>query len=242
MERIDKVLANMGLGSRKEIKAMIRRGEIQINGFPCMDAATKIDLTADEVIVAGRVLRLRTSFFFMMNKPAGYLSASRDDRDVTVMELLSEEHRRLGLFPAGRLDRDSEGFLLLTNDGVFAHALTAPRRHVDKRYYVRYDGTLQDSAESLFQEGILIDGGERCLPAELERLRPGEAIVTVHEGRYHQVKRMIASAGGTVTYLKRISIGPVQLDPTLIPGTYRELSDCEIQLLEKASKLWNLKE
>ncbi len=239
MERIDKVLANMGLGSRKEIKAMVRRGEIRINGLLCTDAAAKVDLTMDEVTAAGRALRLRTTFSFMMNKPAGYLSASRDDRDVTVIDLLSQEHRRLGLFPAGRLDRDSEGLLILTNDGAFAHALTAPRRHVDKRYYVRYDGALQDCAEIHFREGILIDGGDRCLPAELERLEPGEAVVTVHEGRYHQVKRMIAAAGGKVTYLRRLSIGPVSLDPDLAPGAYRELSDEEYRLLAKASKNWN---
>lgn len=237
MERIDKVLANMGIGSRKEIKAMVKRGEILINGAVCTDAAAKVDITLDNVTAAGRTLRLRTAFSFMMNKPAGYLSASRDDRAATVIDLLSEEHRRLDLFPAGRLDRDSEGFLLLTNDGAFAHALTAPRRHVDKRYYIRYEGILQDNTEQAFADGILIDGGERCLPAELERLSAGEAVVTVHEGRYHQVKRMIAAAGGEVTYLKRLSIGPVALDDALGHGEYRELSDDEFRALAEASGL-----
>lgn len=242
MERIDKLLANMGLGSRKDIKTMVKRGDILINGIVCTDAASKVDVAADEVTAAGRVLRLRTTFSFMMNKPAGYLSASRDDRAATVMDLLSDEHRRLGLFPAGRLDRDSEGFLLLTNDGAFAHALTAPRRHVDKRYYVRFDGALHEYAETAFSEGILIDGGERCLPAQLERRSPGEAVVTVHEGRYHQVKRMIAAAGGEVIYLKRLSIGPVELDAGLAPGGYRELSEEEFRLLAQASGLWPGKE
>ena len=237
MERIDKLLANMGLGSRKDIKAMVKRGEILINGTVCQDAAAKVDPETDEVISAGRKLRLRTSFSFMMNKPAGYLSASRDDRAATVIDLLSEEHRRLGLFPAGRLDRDSEGFLLLTNDGAFAHALTAPRRHVDKRYFVRYDGILNEYAEQAFAEGVRIDGDELCLPAGLERLGPGEAIVTVHEGRYHQVKRMISAVGGEVTYLKRLSIGPVELDESLVPGGYRELSDKEFQILAEISGL-----
>lgn len=236
MERIDKLLANMGLGSRKDVKALIKRGEVLVNGAVCSDAAWKVDVGKDEVTVSGRALRLRTTFTFMMNKPAGYLSASRDGRDATVIDLLSEEHRRLGLFPAGRLDRDSEGLLLLTNDGAFAHALTAPRRHVDKRYYVRYDGILHEHAEHAFSEGILIDGGERCLPACLERLAPGEAAVTAHEGRYHQVKRMIAAAGGTVTYLKRLQIGPVFLDESLTPGAYRELTDEEFRQLAEASK------
>ena len=236
MERLDKLLANMGLGSRKDVKALIKQGEIQVNGTVCTDGAWKVDVETDKVTAAGRVLRLRTTFTFMMNKPAGYLSASRDERAATVIDLLSEEHRRLGLFPAGRLDRDSEGLLLLTNDGALAHALTAPRRHVDKRYYIRYDGILYEHAEYTFTEGVLIDGEERCLPARLERVAPGEAIVTVHEGRYHQVKRMIAAVGGTVTYLKRLSIGPVNLDKRLSPGAYRELTDEELQQLVKASK------
>ena len=237
MERIDKLLANMGLGSRRDIKAMVRRGEVVISGHVCTDPAEKVDVERDSVLLSGKALRLRTTFTFQMNKPAGYLSASRDAREVTVMELLTEEHHRLGLFPAGRLDRDSEGLLLLTNDGALAHALTAPRRHVDKRYYVRYDGVLADHAEQLFRGGMIIDGGETCLPAELERTGPDEAIVTVHEGKYHQVKRMIAAVGGTVTYLKRLSIGPLELDESLAPGAYRELEDGELELLLEASKL-----
>ena len=237
MERIDKLLANMGLGSRKEIKMMIKSGEILINGTACTDAAAKVDLAADQVTAAGRALRLRTTFSFMMNKPAGYLSASRDDHAATVVDLLSEEHKRLGLFPAGRLDRDAEGFLILTNDGALAHALTSPRRHVNKRYFVRYDGMLHKNAEAEFSEGMLIDGGERCLPAVLECRVPGEAVITVHEGRYHQVKRMIAAAGGKVTYLKRLSIGPISLDNTLAPGEYRELTGEELHLLAAASSL-----
>ena len=232
MERIDKLLANMGLGSRKDIKALIKRGEVRINDEICTDAAWKVDVEKDEVTVSGRVLRLRTSFTFMMNKPADYLSASRDDRAATVMDLLSEEHRRLGLFPAGRLDRDSEGLLILTNDGAFAHALTAPRRHVDKRYYVRYDGILQEHAECAFSEGILIDGGELCLPARLERLAPGEAVVTVHEGRYHQVKRMMSKIGKPVVYLKRLSMGELVLDENLAFGEYRILTEDELKLLK----------
>ncbi len=242
MERIDKLLANMGLGSRKEIKAMVKRGEILINGTICKDAAEKVDVASDVVIAEGRALRLRTSFSFMMNKPAGYLSASRDERGATVMDLLSEEHQRLGLFPAGRLDKDSEGLLILTNDGAFAHALMSPRHHVDKRYFVRYDGILHEHAVIAFEKGITIDGGERCLPAKLELLDPGEAIVTVQEGRYHQVKRMIAAVGGRVIYLKRLAVGPVLLDETLRPGEYRELTDEEFQTLAILSGLWRPEE
>lgn len=234
MERVDKILAGMGLGSRKEIKALVKQGAVVINGVICKDPGDKIDVERDEVSVSGRMLRLRTTYTFMMHKPAGYLSASRDDRDVTVIELLSEEHRRLGLFPAGRLDKDSEGLLILTNDGPFAHALTAPRRHVDKLYAIRYDGVLRESAEAEFAAGIAIDGGETCLEAELCRTAPGEALVTVHEGRYHQVKRMIAACGGEVTYLKRLRIGPLPLDEGLLPGEYRELTDGELSALRAA--------
>lgn len=235
MERIDKLLSNMGLGSRKEIRELVRRGAVSINGVVCADSAAKVDAARDRVTLSGRELRLQTSFTFMMNKPAGYLSASRDDRSPTVIDLLSEEHRRLGLFPAGRLDRDSVGLLILTNDGALAHALTSPRRHVDKRYLVRYEGELREDAEALFAEGIGIDGGERCLPAVLERRGNEEAVVTVHEGRYHQVKRMIAAAGGKVTWLKRLAIGPVILDPALAPGAYRELTGEELTRLLRAA-------
>ena len=234
MERIDKLLANMGLGSRRDIKELIKRGEVTVNGVLCRDPGQKTDPDTDSVMLSGKPLRLRTSYTFQMNKPAGYLSASRDDRDVTVMKLLSDRDRRLGLYPAGRLDKDSEGLLILTNDGARAHALMSPRRHVDKRYYVRYDGVLRENAEMLFREGILIDGGERCLPALLERIGAQEAFVTVHEGKYHQVKRMIAAAGGEVTYLRRLSVGPLVLDETLESGAYRELTDDELRDLRDA--------
>ena len=239
MERVDKILACMGLGSRKEIKALVKQGAVVINGVICKDPGDKIDVDHDEVTVNGRALRLKTTYTFMMHKPAGYLSASRDDRDVTVIELLSDEHKRLGLFPAGRLDKDSEGLLILTNDGPFAHALTAPRRHVDKQYYIRYDGNLRPDAEEAFAAGIAIDGGEICLEARLERTAPGEALVTVHEGRYHQVKRMIIACGGEVTYLKRLSIGPLPLDAGLEPGEYRELTDEELRSLHAACGLFS---
>jgi 16S rRNA pseudouridine516 synthase len=227
LSRLDKVLSNLGLGSRKEVTEAIRRGLVTVDNEVCRVPDKKIDPEASEITFQGEKLVYRQYDYIMMNKPAGYISATEDRNKVTVIELLPDRLKRLGLFPAGRLDRDSEGLLLLTNDGNAAHAIISPKRNIDKLYYIRYSGVLSDNAEMLFSLGIEIDGGEKCLPAALERVGNGEAHVTIHEGKYHQVKRMISAVGGEVIYLKRLKIGMIELDDSLAPGEIRRLTTDE---------------
>jgi 16S rRNA pseudouridine516 synthase len=168
----------------------------------------------------------------MLHKPDGVVSSTDAPRDETVLSLLPKELRRIGLFPVGRLDKDTEGLLLLTNDGQLAHRLLAPGKHVDKVYYTEVDGALAPSDCEAFRQGITLGDGTECLPAELELLEePNQALVTLREGKYHQVKRMLASRGKPVTYLKRLSMGPLELDETLLPGEYRRLTGEEVESL-----------
>ncbi len=235
-QRLDKILSNLGFGSRKEIGSAIRSGKVTIDGKICKSPEEKIDPELCSICFCGEQIEYREYEYIMMNKPAGYLSATEDNRQMTVMELLPERLKRIGLFPAGRLDRDSEGLLLLTNDGAAAHAIISPKRHVDKLYYIRYSGRLDDDTEKRFREGIEIDQGEKCLPAEIEFTGDGEALVTVHEGKFHQVKRMIAAAGGEVVYLKRLRIGMIELDKNLKEGQIRRLNERESEWLTQITE------
>ena len=227
MERLDKRLAATGLWSRKEARELVRGGRVTVDGQTARSPENKV--TEDSVIlVDGEPLDSGGPVYIMLHKPGGVVSATEDPREKTVLSLLPERYRRLGLFPAGRLDKDTEGLLLLTNDGPLAHRLLSPRHHVDKKYYVEVAGALDGEACRLFREGITLADGYTCQPAELELLdRPAAAYVTLHEGKYHQIKRMLASRGKPVTYLKRVTFGPLKLDETLEIGCWRLLTDKE---------------
>lgn len=237
-QRLDKLVAAMGLFSRREVRQLVRQGRILADGVPAPSAEAKYDPEATEITVDGRLLGYRRYTYLMMNKPAGVLSATRDGRGETVLDLLPPELQKLSLFPAGRLDRDTEGLLLLTNDGELAHRLLSPRYHVDKLYFVRTAGLLTEEDCRAFAEGITLADGLKCLPAGLEILRAGEnseAYVTLREGKFHQVKRMLAARNNPVLYLCRVQMGNLTLDPALSPGMYRFLTNEELKALQKNS-------
>ena len=234
MERLDKILANTGRWSRKEAAELIKAGRVTVDGLPALCREDKYPETA-QFRVNGEAVSGERLVYLMLNKPAGLVSATDDPREKTVLSLLPEHLRRVGLFPAGRLDKDTVGLLLLTNDGELAHALLSPARHVDKTYLVRVDGVLDEADEDAFREGMELRDGLRCLPAELERCGPGEALVTLREGKYHQVKRMCAARGKPVTFLKRQSFGPLTLDEGLAPGQWRPLTEEEEAALRRAA-------
>ena len=227
MERLDKILAATGKWSRKEAKALIKAGRVKVEGETPKGPEDKVAEGA-LVTVDGHPINTDKFVYIMLHKPDGVVSSTDDPRDETVLSLLPKELRRIGLFPVGRLDKDTEGLLLLTNDGQLAHRLLAPGKHVDKVYYTEVDGVLDPSDCAAFEQGITLADGTECLPAGLELLEePNQALVTLREGKYHQVKRMLASRGKPVTYLKRLSMGPLELDPMLPPGRWRYLSDRE---------------
>ena len=231
--RLDKIIAASGRYSRREVKLLIRQGRVLVDGMPARSPEDKVDPEAAEITVNGEVLPYRRHTWLMLHKPAGVLSATEDGRGKTVLDLLPPELQRQGLFPVGRLDKDTEGLLLLTNEGGLAHDLLSPRHHVDKVYFARTAGTLTEEDRQAFAEGMELNG-LRCLPAELEILSAGtesEALVTLREGKFHQVKRMLAQRGKPVLYLKRVKMGNLTLDPALARGEYRYLTDEELQAL-----------
>lgn len=231
MERLDKLLAATGRWSRKEAKALIKAGRVQVAGERSVGPEDKVE-PGTLVTVDGRPISTETYVYVMLNKPAGVISSTEDPREETVLSLLPKELRRIGLFPVGRLDKDTEGLLLLTNDGPLAHQLLAPNRHVDKVYYTEVDGQLDQADREAFREGLTLADGTVCRPAELEILEdPSQALVTLREGKYHQVKRMLAARGKPVVYLKRLSMGPLTLDPSLPAGRWRMLSQEERAML-----------
>lgn len=233
MERIDKLLSGTGRWSRREAAELIRTGRVTADGAVVLRREDKISPAA-RVCVNGEPISTEKYTYLMLHKPAGLVSATEDSREKTVLSLLPEYLQRVGLFPAGRLDKDTVGLLLLTNDGALAHALLSPRHHVDKTYLVRVEGELNESDEKAFREGITLADGYKCLPAELERLGPDEARVTLHEGKYHQIKRMCAARGKPVTFLKRLTFGPLRLDESLAPGQWRPLAERELTALHEA--------
>jgi len=235
VERLDKILANTGRWSRKEAAGLIRDGRVTVDGEKALRREDKFPDTAC-FQVDGEAVSGEKYVYLMLHKPAGLVSATDDPREKTVLSLLPEHLRRVGLFPAGRLDKDTTGLLLLTNDGPLAHALLSPARHVDKTYYVEVDGTLDESDEAAFRDGMTLRDGLECLPAGLERLGPNAALVTLHEGKYHQIKRMCAARGKPVTALKRLTFGPLTLDETLEPGAWRPLTEGEVAALRSAGK------
>lgn len=238
MMRLDKYLAEMGVGTRQEVKKKIRQGQVLVNGAVVKAAETKINEKSDEITVDGRDISYVSFEYYMLNKPAGVVSATEDRRDTTVLDLIKDKKRK-DLFPVGRLDKDTEGLLLITNDGDLAHRLLAPKKHVDKVYYARIDGTVTEDDVKKFEEGIDIgtdDKEEMTRPAKLEIIKSGEESeirLTIHEGKFHQVKRMFHAVGKEVTYLKRECMGTLCLDEKLKPGEYRLLTEEEIENVRK---------
>lgn len=230
MERLDKLLSSTGRWSRREAKELVRQGRVTVNGAQILSAEEKIDPGAT-VAVDGETLSLTAFAYVMLHKPAGVVSATEDGRDKTVLELLPPEYRKRGLAPVGRLDKDTEGLLLLTDDGALSHRLTSPRSHVEKVYYARVEGVLTREDAAAFAAGMTLSDGLCCLPAGLELLSPDECLVTLREGKFHQIKRMLAQRGKPVRYLKRLSMGPLQLDVSLLPGQYRLLTPAEVEML-----------
>ena len=237
MERLDKLLAGTGKWSRREVKALVRQGLVRVDSRLAASAEDKLDPAAAIITVAGETISLCRFTYVMLHKPAGVLTATEDRKQPTVLDLLPPELRRIGLAPVGRLDKDTEGLLLLTNDGELAHRLLSPKYHVDKRYFARVDGELSAADAEAFARGMTLGDGLECLPAGLELL-PGHAcIVTLREGKFHQVKRMLAARGAPVLYLKRLSMGPLTLDDSLAAGAYRLLRAEEILALYRACGL-----
>ncbi len=236
--RLDKLLAHLNCGSRKEVQAMIRAGRVQVNGTVERDPAAKVDSDSAQVMLDGQAQRYQAQRYYMLNKPAGVITASRDARHDTVLDLFPEEMRR-GLFAVGRLDKDTEGLLIVTDDGALSHALMSPSRHVYKVYEAVVEGTLLPEAETRFETGLTLKDGTVCLPARLERLAVGgeqRVRVTLREGKYHQVKRMIAAVGGVVVQLRRVQLGGLRLDPALTEGAFRALTERELELLQQPAQ------
>lgn len=237
--RLDKVLSNSGFGSRSEVKKLVKDGLVKVDGDTVNEPSMHVDPENSRIEVLGTLLNYRKYRYVMMNKPAGVISATFDNRFRTVIDLLPEEFASFKLFPAGRLDADTEGLLLLTNDGQMAHNLLSPKKRVNKRYYARIDGVVTDEDIKSFREGVVLDDGYMTLPAELEILkasRHSEIELVIHEGKFHQVKRMFESVGKRVIYLKRIQMGKLKLDEALKPGECRELTAEEIALLHESAE------
>lgn len=231
--RIDKFLADMGQGSRNEIKEYIKKGLVSVNGNKVRTPGDKADTKLDIVELDGARISYAEFEYYILNKPSGVISATGDSREKTVLDLI--ESRRDDLFPVGRLDKDTEGLLLITNDGQLAHRLLSPRGHVDKTYFLRVDGELTDGHAKLIADGLRVDEDFTALPGKLEIIESGpmsEAYLTIHEGKFHQVKRMMEACGCVVTYLKRTRMGNLLLPDELKPGEYRALTNDELSDLK----------
>ena len=231
MIRLDKYLSDLGLASRKELKQIIKSGRVSVNGLAACEPERKLDPEKDEVALDGRPLSYRRFRYFAMDKPADVLTACEDRKQKTVLDLLPAELRSLGLFPVGRLDKDTTGLLLLTNDGDFAHRVISPKYEVEKLYRAVTETRVGAGAAESFAAGIVLADGLQCLPAKLEAGEGRECFVTVKEGKYHQVRRMLAAVGCPVLELRRLSIGALRLDDDTIPGKISELSQTKIELV-----------
>ncbi|MEN8701369.1 pseudouridine synthase [Bacillus infantis] len=232
--RIDKVLANLGYGSRKEVKKLLKDGSVTVNDEKIKDAKQHVDPEKDLIRINGETVEYREFIYLMMNKPPGVISATEDNRDETVIDLLEAEDLIFEPFPVGRLDKDTEGLLLITNDGHLAHRLLSPKKHVPKTYFAVIDQEVTEEDVIAFRKGVILDDGYATKPGELNILKSGERSdieLTITEGKFHQVKRMFEAVGKKVVYLQRLSMGPLQLDETLELGEYRELTEEELQSL-----------
>ena len=230
--RLDKMLAHLGYGSRKDVKRIIRKGEVLVNGEVCKDDDFKVDSDIDEVVVFDESVSYSEFVYIMLNKPSGVVSATFDNFKQTVIDLVSE-YEKQKIFPVGRLDIDTEGLLLITNDGMLCHNLLAPKSHVDKKYYVEFSGQFKQEYYDAFEKGITLDDGYVTLPGQIKLIDSNKAEVIIHEGKFHQVKRMFLALNMEVTYLKRISFGSLVLDESLKLGEYRLLTEKEIEDLKR---------
>lgn len=233
--RLDKFLAEVGLGSRKEVKQLIKKGQISVNQKIEKSDKKQIDPEKDQVDYQGEILHYQEFYYYLLHKPAGVVSATEDKHDQTVMDIFSPSDYRSDLFPVGRLDKDTEGLLLITNDGKLAHDLLSPKKHVEKEYFAEVQGVMTAEDQQRFVDGFLLDG-ERTLPAELlideVTENKSKVRITLHEGKFHQVKRMVKACGKEVTYLKRIRMGKLLLPKELVKGAYRSLTEDELKGLK----------
>lgn len=233
--RLDKFLAEVGLGSRKEVKQLIKKGQISVNQKIEKSDKKQIDPEKDQVDYQGEILHYQEFYYYLLHKPAGVVSATEDKHDQTVMDLFSPSDYRSDLFPVGRLDKDTEGLLLITNDGKLAHDLLSPKKHVEKEYFAEVQGVMTAEDQQRFVDGFLLDG-DRTLPAELlineVTENKSKVRIILHEGKFHQVKRMVKACGKEVTYLKRIRMGKLLLPKELVKGAYRSLTEDELKGLK----------
>ncbi len=245
-QRVDKILSNYGFGTRREIKQLVKNGEVKVDGEIISDSGMHVDPKKSQIEISGQKLNYRQYIYIMMNKPAGVISATFDNRHETVIDILPEEYKCFELFPVGRLDIDTEGLLLITNDGQLAHELLSPKKHVPKRYFAFIEGEVTEDDVKKFEEGIVLDDGYKALPAELHILDRGvnsSVDVVIYEGKFHQVKRMFEAVGKIVRFLKRVTMGNLVLDKELALGECRELTHDELSNLinevrsEKVSNL-----
>ena len=240
--RLDKFLSEMGIASRKETKEYAKKGRIKVNDAIVKSSDYKIDTDKDIVTFDGRAIAYEQFEYYMLNKPAGVVSATVDNNDRTVIDLIDSE-RKKDLFPVGRLDKDTVGLLIITNDGELAHSLLSPVKHIDKKYFARVEGIITEEHIKRFKEGLKLKDGTLTKPAQLEIIKSGndksdnisEVEITICEGKYHQIKRMIACVGGKVIYLKRLSMGSLKLDENLREGEYRRLTEDEIKCLQNGN-------
>ena len=240
MLRLDKYLADCGAGTRSEVKKILKAGRVTVDGAVCLKPETKVSPEDSEICLDGKRLSYKPFAYYLLHKPAGVITATEDPRHRTVMDLLTGVTDR-DLAPVGRLDIDTEGLLLITNDGALAHRLLSPKHHVDKTYYARISGHPGDETVLMFREGLVLPDGLSCMPAELRILTGSgsgsddyaEILITIREGKFHQIKRMFQAVGCEVLYLKRLTMGPLTLDENLQPGEYRRLTDAELDTLRK---------
>ena len=237
MERLDKILASQGTLSRRDVKGIIKKGRVIINGKVVKDSAVKVDLNIDEVRIDGEIINLKKHIYIMMNKPQGVISASDSENDETVVDLVPEELYRKGLFPAGRLDKDTTGFVLITDDGDFAHKILSPKNHIFKTYLARLEHQLSDDNIKMLENGITLADGTTLKEAKVEIVEHSEnplVKIMICEGKYHQVKRMFAAAGNKVIALHRSKMGDLELDENLKPGECREITLDELLKIQKS--------
>ncbi|NLK44137.1 MAG: rRNA pseudouridine synthase [Tissierellia bacterium] len=234
-ERLDKILANMGYGSRKDVKRLIKDGRVKVNDNIVFNSDFKVNPYDDHILLDNDKINYRKYIYLMMNKPKGVVSSTDDPNSNTVIDMLDDKYLVYKPFPVGRLDKDTEGLLLISNDGKLAHELLSPKKRVNKKYYAEVDGYVEEDHIELFKKGITLDDGYKTLPSQLKIISSGvvsKVYLTIQEGKFHQVKRMFQSIGMKVLYLKRISMGSLVLDNDLALGQVRELTEEEISLLK----------